>query len=186
MNLRSIVKWAATLLAVLLLVVGVVAAVRSVRASRQVAQVQELRKKLTDEEAREFTPEQRRELREQLNQEVQKLSPEQRRQLTQQRRRQQAEEIDRFFKLPAQEQTAYLDAKIDEREARRKQREEAQAAQGSGDGTGQTRPTRSDEDRLQFRKEMLDMTTPEQRAAFSAYRRAMQDRQQQRGTARTS
>jgi TolA-binding protein len=188
MNLRLNWQLAASLLGLVVLVLGVFGVVRQLRPDKELVRVQEMQQKLRGEDARSYTLEERRELRQQLDQEVKKLSPQQRRQLFQEQMRKRAEELDRFFTLPPTEQSAHLDAEIAKQEARRKQREEAnkqgtgnQSSDGTASGGGPTRGGGSDEQRLQRRKEMLDWTTPEQRATFTAYRRAMQERRQQQG-----
>jgi hypothetical protein len=61
----------------------------------------------------------------------------------------------------------------------------ANAAGGAGGGNGPVRggPPRngSEEDRNRWRKNMIDSTTPEQRARYVEYRRAMEARREQLG-----
>jgi len=57
-----------------------------------------------------------------------------------------------------------------------------QAAQASGGRSGGGPPQGgSEEDRNRWRKSMIDSTTPEQRARYVEYRRAMDERREQRG-----
>jgi hypothetical protein len=57
-----------------------------------------------------------------------------------------------------------------------------QAAQASGGRSGGGPPqSGSEEDRNRWRKSIIDSTTPEQRARYVEYRRAMDERREQRG-----
>lgn len=102
--------------------------------------------------------------------------------------------IDAYFNLPPEKRQAELDRQIDQEEWMRKAFEAGNAvasvfgggtASGRGDAGGSWRggPPRggSDEERNRWRKGMIDRTTPEQRARYVEYRRAMDERRQQRG-----
>ena len=57
-----------------------------------------------------------------------------------------------------------------------------QAAQANGGRSGGGPPqSGSEEDRNRWRKSIIDSTTPEQRARYVEYRRAMDERREQRG-----
>lgn len=114
--------------------------------------------------------------------------------------------IDSYFSTPPEKRQAELDRQIDQEEMMRKAFETASAV-ANAIGMGQTGqagqagqgassqaatqpqgppsggPPRSgtEEDRNRWRKSMIDSTTPEQRAKYVEYRRAMDERRQQRG-----
>ena len=95
--------------------------------------------------------------------------------------------IDAYFSLPPQKRQAELDRQIRQEEMMRKAFDAAGAVAGAlGGGAGGQAgggPPRggSDDDRNRWRKEMLDRTTPEQRARYVEYRRAMDERRTQLG-----
>ena len=117
--------------------------------------------------------------------------------------------IDSYFTAPPEKRKAELDRQIDQEEMMRKafeagravagmfgggqsggqsggqQASQGGAAQG-GQQAGGSRPGGppqggSEEDRNRWRKSMIDSTTPEQRARYVEYRRAMDERREQRG-----
>ena len=162
---------------------------------------------LMGEEGKKLTPEQRRKGMQELRAQAEALPPEQRqqafeagRQHFQQRMEQHMAE---FFKLPKDKQLAALDKEIDQNEARRKEREKRRAERNAngkggnnGSRSGQTagapgngkggpwgggRGRRTEDQRNQWRKRMLDNTSPETRSQFREYRRLMAERQKQRG-----
>lgn len=118
--------------------------------------------------------------------------------------------IDAYFTAPPEQRQAELDRQIDQEEMMRMAFEAGRAVtsmmgggqqagpsggggsgqQQAGQGVGQQQagppaggPTRSgsEEDRNRWRKTMIDSTTPEQRARYVEYRRAMEKRREQRG-----
>jgi len=114
--------------------------------------------------------------------------------------------IDAYFSLPPEKRKAELDRQIDQEEMMRKAFEAGTAVAGAlglgGAGAGQTagqggggppggppggfggpggRGGGTEEDRNRFRKSIIDHTTPEQRARYVEYRRAMDERREQRG-----
>jgi len=118
--------------------------------------------------------------------------------------------IDSYFTAPPEKRKAELDRQIDQEEMMRKAFEAGravagmfgggqsggqQASQGgagqggaaqAGQQAGGSRPGGppqggSEEDRNRWRKSMIDSTTPEQRARYVEYRRAMDERREQRG-----
>ena len=107
--------------------------------------------------------------------------------------------IDSYFSAPPEERQAMLDRHIDQEEMLRKASDLARAVTGGGregggeqsgqsaaggqpggQGGGASRP-RSDESRSNWRKRMIDRTTPEQRARYVEYRRAAEKRRGERG-----
>jgi hypothetical protein len=117
--------------------------------------------------------------------------------------------IDSYFTAPPEKRKAELDRQIDQEEMMRKafeagravagmfgggQASGSQAGQGAagqgGQQAGQASGGRSgggppqsgsEEDRNRWRKSIIDSTTPEQRARYVEYRRAMDERREQRG-----
>jgi hypothetical protein len=165
---------------------------------------------LMGEEGQKLTPEQRRKGWEELRAEAEKLPPEQRR-LAMQAGRQQFQQrmndhIAEFFKLPKEKQLAALDKDIKRMEEWQKARERRRGqrngkgrdrgnsgsnaggasgamANASGGQGGPRRGGRTEAQRNERRKRMLDNTTPEQRAQFREYRRMMAERRKQLGLA---
>ena len=101
--------------------------------------------------------------------------------------------IEGYFALPADQRRAELDRQIDQEEIMRKAAELVGLGGGRGQrddrgGNGAAASPRggpprssSEEDRNRWRKQMIDSTTPEQRAEYIEYRQAMEQRRQQRG-----
>ena len=97
--------------------------------------------------------------------------------------------VDAYFALPADKRRAELDRQIDQEEMMRKAAELVglgrgrEGSGGSGDAAPRGGPPRSssEEDRNRWRKQIIDNTTPEQRAEYVEYRQAMEQRRQQRG-----
>lgn len=117
--------------------------------------------------------------------------------------------IESYFALPADKREAELDRQIDQEEVMRKAFEAGQAVasmlgggqprqagqsgqsgQAGQSGNASTTTARpgppgmgsgSEEDRNKWRKSMIDRTTPEERARYVEYRRAMDERREKRG-----
>ena len=99
--------------------------------------------------------------------------------------------IDEYLAAPPAQRAAVLDRQIDQEEMMRKAFEAGQAALqavGAGGGTGAAGPPRggpprggTQEDGNRWRKGMIDRTTPEQRARYVEYRRAIDKRREERG-----
>lgn len=119
--------------------------------------------------------------------------------------------IDSYFALPPEKRQAEIDRQIDQEEVMRKAFEAGRAVasvfgggqggqggQAGGQAGGAAGTTASatasappagtpggrsgsEEDRNRFRKSIIDRTTPEQRARYVEYRRAMDERREQRG-----
>ena len=106
--------------------------------------------------------------------------------------------VSTYFSLPAEKRQDFLDQEIRQMEFMRKAFEAGQsvaaffgggrsksAGEKRGDGVGPRPPLgppgRSEEDRNRFRKEMIDSTTPEQRARFVEYIGAIERRRGQLG-----
>jgi hypothetical protein len=109
--------------------------------------------------------------------------------------------MNEYFTAPPQQRLAVLDRQIDQEEMMQKAFEAgsgvmaavggggggnaAGAGSGAGGGGGDanrgSRGSRTQEDRNKWRKSMIDRTTPEQRARYGEYRRAMEERREKRG-----
>lgn len=105
--------------------------------------------------------------------------------------------IDRYFALPPEQRMAEIDRQIDEEETWRKAFEAGQAvmravgggtqAQPSAQAASSTAPgsqpwaSRTEEERNRWRKNMVDRTTPDERARYTEWRRARDARREQRG-----
>lgn len=100
--------------------------------------------------------------------------------------------IDAYFALPPEKRLAELDRQIKQEEMMRKAFETAgavmgaiggggNAGRGQGGQAGGPSGSRTEEDRNRWRKQLIDHTTPEQRARYVEYRRAMDARREQLG-----
>jgi hypothetical protein len=107
--------------------------------------------------------------------------------------------IDSYFAAPPEERQAQLDRHIDQEEMLRKASElartvtggdrsggggsggNADSGNGGRSGGGGAGQARSDEGRSNWRKRIIDRTTPEQRARYVEYRRAIEKRRGERG-----
>ena len=111
--------------------------------------------------------------------------------------------IDGYFALPPEKRQAEIDRQIDQEEVMRKAFEagrtvanalgggQSQAAgstpaaptppSGGPGGPGGPGGSRSEEERNRWRKSMIDRTTPQERARYTEWRRAMDARREQRG-----
>lgn len=118
--------------------------------------------------------------------------------------------IDNYFAQPPEKRKAEIDKQIDQEEMMRKAFEAGRAlmtavggGQGGGGQTGSSTPAaggnqtagsgrppgpgnpswqnRSEEERNRWRKSMVDRTNPEERARYTEWRRAMEERRVERG-----
>jgi hypothetical protein len=101
--------------------------------------------------------------------------------------------IDTYFALPPEQRQAEIDRQIDQEEMMRKAFEAGRTVAGAlGGGGAQAgspasanppRPggSRSEEERNRWRKSMIDRTTPQERARYTEWRRAIDARREQRG-----
>lgn len=172
---------------------------------RQVAKVQALRKELFSEAGRTLSPDERRQRFETLRKEEEALTPEQRRAASADGRKRREAEMAGYFKLAPEQKLAFLDERIDRMEQRRLERMAAGNAAANGKGgppggrslagggagpnaNGQLANagtpffgSMSLQQRDQMRMNMLDSTTPEQRAQFLQFMKDMRDRRAQCG-----
>lgn len=111
--------------------------------------------------------------------------------------------MNEYFTAAPQQRLAVLDRQIDQEEMMQKAFEAGRGvmaalggggsggnaaaggsgAAGGGGGNANRGPrgSRTEEDRNKWRKSMIDRTTPEQRARYVEYRRAMEERREKRG-----
>jgi hypothetical protein len=103
--------------------------------------------------------------------------------------------MDEYFNASPAQRQAVLDRQIDQEEMMRKAFEAGRnvmaaigggnasggAGGGGGNGNATPRGSRTEEDRNKWRKSMIDRTTPEQRARYVEYRRAVEERREKRG-----
>lgn len=104
--------------------------------------------------------------------------------------------IDAYFAASPEQRRAELDRQIDQEEVMRKAFEAASAvasvvgggrreggggATGGASGGGNAPRGGAQEDRNRWRKNIIDRTSPEDRARYTEYRRAMEERRQERG-----
>jgi hypothetical protein len=179
-----------------LLVLGIVGFAWHWRPNPHLARIKQLGEQLRGDEGQNLSPEERRQLREQIRAEVAQLSPEERekwgRERSAERRRRMQERLEKYFALPEDERTAFLDAEIDRQEARRQQWQRdgdsggrPWGGRGGADGQGNASQggsgSMSTEDREQRRKSWLDSMSPEDRTMWHQYMKDMSDRRQQRG-----
>jgi hypothetical protein len=165
-------RWLLAAIALLALLIGVGVAGK-VRGRGSLARVQQLRQELAAARGRGVPAEQQKATAELLRQEVRKLSPEQRAELFAAGQREMAQRLDAYFAMSPAERRQYLDQAIDRAEQRR--REAANAGGGpvaAGRRPGGDRP-RSAEEIEKRRKEILNRTTPEQRAQMDRIRAKM-------------
>ncbi len=164
-------RWLLAAIALLALLIGV-GVVGKVRNRGSLARVQQLRQELAAARGRGVPAEQQKAAAERFRQEVRKLSPEQRAELFAAGQREMAQRLDAYFAMSPAERRQYLDQAIDRAEQRR--REAANA--GGGPAAVGRRPgdrPRSAEEIEKRRKEILNRTTPEQRAQMDRLRAKM-------------
>ena len=98
--------------------------------------------------------------------------------------------IDAYYAASPDQRRAELDRQIDQEEIMRKAFEAGSAVVnavgggqrgGSGSTGGGPPSSGSQEDRNRWRKNIIDSTTPEERARYTEYRRAMEERREERG-----
>jgi hypothetical protein len=168
------------------------------RPNPQLTKVREMRRELSADSGRKLSPQERRDRFEALRQEQAKLTAAERKQLADEARKRRKADIAHYFTLSKKEKTAALDQQIDRMEAMRKQMQAANSTgrgnpSGAGNNFGFGQPpngptsaaNQSTEERERRRKEMLDSTTPEERAQFDQYRKDLQARMAQRGISPT-
>jgi hypothetical protein len=161
---------------------------------RHLAAVKALRSELFSPEGRQLSQDERRQKFEQLREEEKQLSTSQRRGLRAEGMRRRAAEINRYFHLPKEEKTKYLDGVIAREESRRKEWQARMAAGGGGPAggpaggpqggpRGANRPGGLGDvaDRDKRRSDFLDSMTAAQRGEFNEFGKELNARRQQLG-----
>ncbi|QDU59711.1 hypothetical protein Pan216_05430 [Planctomycetes bacterium Pan216] len=173
-------------IAAVVVVAGGVFLWRQYQVRAQIAHVEQLRNDIMSPKTRELPPEERREKFEKLRTEFEKLPKTNQKELWSRNPFQQS--IDRYFDLPEEEKTAYLDRMIDEGEKRFKEFRE-RAAKNKAEGKRPQGPPggpfggrqATGEQRNEWRQKMLDNSSPQQRAKFTKFFEDMRNRRQERG-----
>lgn len=189
-----------SVLAVLLLA-GLGFYIWSLREDPEVVRFQELSRQVFQPNDK-LSDAERDRLRTEWREAQQNLSESQRRQAFEEMgrsmRRGFTETIDKYFDLPPEKRVAYLDEQIRQMEEMRKNWARSRQDRpggggpggpprggsgpgGSGSGFGRGGPGGRDENGMSGRRRMLDATTPEQRAKFQQYFKAVNDRRKQLG-----
>ena len=180
-------RWRCLAALLLLLLIG--GMVWAVRPDPHLARVQELQKELAN--AKDLSPDDRKAKFQELRDQMKHLSDDQKWELASPFLEKQKAEMDRYFALAPKEKVKYLDEKIDQSEKMRKEWEKkgVQSKSGGG-GMPATAPVglggggpkqRSNEEIEKRRKDMLNRTTPEERAHTDQFREEMNDRRRRRG-----
>jgi len=183
-------------LALLLLMAGLVWAMRP---DPHLSRVKELQKELAENKG--LSPDERKARFIELRDNMKHLTDDQKWELSAPMRARQKAEMDRYFALSSKEKAKYLDDKIDQSEKMRKQFDSKMkgnggaggggfnagnfgggpSGAGSGGPGGNGQKQRSSDEIEKRRREMLDRSTPEERAQRDAFRKEMNDRRRQRG-----
>ncbi len=169
------------------------------RTDPEIARFQELSQQVFQANATQSDADRER-LRTEWREAQENLSESQRRQAFEEMgrsmRRRFTETIDAYFELPPEKRVAYLDEQIRQMEEMRKNwarnRQDRPGGGGTGGpprggsggggpGFGRGGPGGRDENGMSGRRRMLDATTPEQRAKFQQYFKAVSDRRKQLG-----
>jgi hypothetical protein len=160
---------------------------RAVRTDPKLKKVQQLQSEVRSAQAKDWTPDQRREKGREMRTAMQQLSPAQRDALAAEGRKRFEEQLKRYSQMSAADKTRYLDERIDQMEKMRQQfgQQNGGPRQPGGQGAvgtnGPGGQSLSPEDREKRRKERLNQTTPEFRALMDNFRKDMAARRQQRG-----
>jgi hypothetical protein len=185
-------RWVRRLSLLLLLLLISYGTYRAVRIDPNLKKVRQLQSQFSSAQAKEWTPEQRREKGQEMRTAMQQLSPAQREELAADGRKRFEDEMKRYSQMTPSEKNRYLDDRIDQMEKMRQQMAQrnpngpgqrppgGQGAVGTG-GPGAGGRNLSPEEREKRRKERLNQTSPEFRALMDNFRKDMQNRRQQRG-----
>jgi hypothetical protein len=167
--------------------------VRYLRARGHLAAVRQLQSDLFGASRQQLAPEDRRQKMALLRTEMNFLSAAERQGLRSEGMKHRTAEISRYFALPKEEKTRYLDDLIARGERRRQEwqsrREQDGAQQTPGSPDGQTTPRggrsggplASASERDKRREDMLDSMTATQRAEWTEFRKELNTRRQQLG-----
>jgi hypothetical protein len=157
-----------------------------------VGKVKEMQDALFGPSAQKLSPAERRERLDELKKAQRELTPEQRKELWAGSRERKKAELARYARMASAEKRQWLDERIKRSETVRKSASKdggkggpgrtggAPAGDNAGGGAGPG-GGKSFEDRERFRKQMLDATTPEERATMDMIRKDMAARRAQLG-----
>ncbi len=197
-------RWARLTSLALLLLVGY-GTYRLVRPNPDLKKVRQLQAAFASAQAREWTPEERREKGREMRAAMEQLSPDQRDELFTEGQKRFEDQLKRYAQMTPAEKTKHLDEQIDRSERMRQQFAQrtangqnpgqrppggtggpgtfgARDPQPGGDGPGgRGQRSSTPEEREKRRKERLDKTTPEFRALRDMYRKDLEARRKQRG-----
>lgn len=168
---------------------------RAIRPNPNMKKIRQLQTEFSSAQAKNWTPEQRREKFQEMRTTMEKLTPVQRDELSAEQMKREEARLKEYANLSPAEKTRRLDEQIDRMEKMRQQLSQRNpngggsrpqggpqgAFSAGGPGPGGPRQTLSPEEREKRRKERLDKTTPELRALRDMYRKDMETRRQQRG-----
>lgn len=197
--------------ALFVLFCGVFGLIWAVRPNPHMARAKALQQELFTAGAKALSPDERKAKFVEFRNEMKQLSDDQKWELGAPMREKQKAEMNRYFAMSAKEKVQFLDERIDRMERMRKSWEKTGGKGGNGGGpfgpggpprgtvgavsggaTGQGnragaagappgRSPPSPADREQRRKQLLDRTTPEDRAQMDQFRRDLNARRAQRG-----
>jgi hypothetical protein len=171
------------LTSVLLMLIAAYGLYRAMRPDPNLKKVKQLREEFA--QAKDWTPEQRRDKGREMRDAMQKLSPTQREALAKEGQQRFQAQLEQYSKMSATEKARHLDEQIARQEKMRQefaQRNPNNNPPRTGQGTfGQGPRNMSPEEREKRRKERLNNTTPEFRALMDQYRKDMASRRQQWG-----
>jgi hypothetical protein len=198
-------QWLALALVFVLLLTGL--GLHFFRGYVRVQRLRRMRDEAFSPAALQASPEERRAKADAFRKEQEKLSPAERREVWADLRKEREKELERYHNMSKAEKTAFLDDRIDQMDAMRATWQSSNGGNGPGRGPGLGNERRagersgpgnepttqagpspenrganlSAEDRERRRKDMLDATTPEQRALRDQFFKDLQARRVQRG-----
>ncbi len=155
-----------------------------------VARVLEMQQALFGPSAQHLAAAERRGKLDALKKAQRELTPAQRKELSAALRQQKKAELERYFSMSQADKKRWLDEQINRTEALRQEWAKngkappkgSTATTGNSSGAGTTSGgAKSFEEREHFRKQMLDVTTPEERAMRDQVRKDLAARRAQRG-----
>jgi hypothetical protein len=186
-------QWLTLALVFVLLLTGL--GLRFFRGHARMERLRKLRDEAFSPAALQASPAERREKMEAFRKEQEKLSPAERKEIWADLRKGREKELERYHKMSKEEKAAVLDERIDQMEAMRASRQRMNGGNGPRNGGSGETPARagtstenrggranlSQDDRERLRKDMLDSTTPEERALRDQFFKDLQARRAQRG-----
>jgi hypothetical protein len=170
-------QWAILALVLFLLLTSI--GLRIFRRHIGVDRVRNMSAELFSDAARNLPATERREKMDALRKAREQLTPAEREELATDARKRREAELERYAKLSKEEKLQFLDERIDRMQAM--QAAGQGRAGGNGRGPGNAPTSQNADDRERQRKQMLDFTTPEQRALRDNFIKDMRARLAQRG-----